>query len=79
MDIAESYSLWILLLLVYLDLGPTDWKYSGQDSAISIVTCYELDSLETECWWSRDFLCMSRMVPRYTQPFVQWVMGLSWG
>jgi hypothetical protein len=79
MDITENYSLSILLCLVYLDLGPTYWKYDSQDSAVSIVTCYQLDILEIECWWSRDFQCLSRLVPRYTQPFVQWVLVLSWG
>jgi hypothetical protein len=77
MDIAENYALYILLCLVYLDVGSTYWKYNAQDNAVCIVICYELRGLETGCWWSRDFLCVSRLVPRYTQPFVQWVLVFS--
>jgi hypothetical protein len=34
--------------------------YPGQDSSVSIGTCYRLDSLGIEFWWQQDFLHLSR-------------------
>jgi len=47
----------------------------GQDSAVSIMTPYRLDSVGFECWWG-DFPQLSTLAPTPTQPPVQWVPGV---
>jgi len=49
------------------------------DSVVAIVTHYRLDGLGIETWWGRDFLHLSRLVLRPTQPLIQWVPDLSRG
>ena len=51
----------------------------GQDSSVSIVTSYGLDSPGIKSRWGRDFLHLSRLAVEPTQPPIQWVPGLSWG
>jgi len=52
---------------------------SGPSSVDSIATAYGLDGLGIESRWGRDFLHLSRLALRPTQPPVQWVHGLSQG
>ena len=52
---------------------------SGLGSVVGIATAYRLDSLGIEFRWGRDFLHLSRLALRSTQPPVQWVLGLSRG
>ena len=51
----------------------------GQDSAVGIVTRYELDGLGIESRWTRDFQHPSRLALGPTQPPVQWILGHSRG
>ena len=52
----------------------------GQDSVVSIATCYELDGQGIETQWGRDFQHLSRPALGPTQqPPVQWVPGHSRG
>jgi hypothetical protein len=48
----------------------------GRDSSVCIATRYELDSLEIESRWARDFWHLSRQVLRLIQPPVEWILGL---
>jgi hypothetical protein len=51
----------------------------GPGSIVGIATAYRLDSPGIKSWWGQDFLHLSRLALRPTQPPVQWVPGLSWG
>jgi len=48
----------------------------GQDSMVSIVTCYRLDGPGMEPWWGQDFLHLSGQALGPTQPPVQWTLCL---
>jgi hypothetical protein len=54
-------------------------KNGGQDSSVSIMTCYGLDGPGIESQWGRDFLHKSSPALEPTHPPVQWVLGLSQG
>ena len=51
----------------------------GPGSIVGIVTAYGPDGLGIESQWGQDFLHLSRLALRLTQPPVQCVPGLSWG
>jgi hypothetical protein len=51
----------------------------GQDSAVSIVTHYGLDSMGIEYQSRQDFLHMSKLALGPIQPPKQWTLGLSRG
>jgi len=48
----------------------------GQDSSVSIMTCYGLDGPGIEFRWGQDFSHPSRPALGPTQPPIQWVPGL---
>ena len=48
----------------------------GEDSAVSVETCYGLDGLGIDSWWGRDFLQPSTPALGPTQPPIQWILGL---
>jgi len=49
----------------------------GQDSAVSIATCYGLDGMGIEYQRGQGFLHLSKPALGSTQPPMQWVVGLS--
>ena len=51
-------------------------KRVGWDSAVSIATCYGLDSPGIESQWGWDFPHLPRPALRPTQTPIQWVPGL---
>ena len=55
----------------FVMLTPYFWR--GQDSAVSIATCYRLDGPGIESQWGRDFPHSSRLASEPTQPPIQWV------
>jgi hypothetical protein len=48
----------------------------GQDSVVSVVTCYGLGGPGIKSWWGRDFLHLSELAPGPALPPVQWIPGL---
>jgi len=51
-------------------------KSDGLGSVVGIATAYGLDGPGIKSQWRRDFLHLSRLTLRPTQPPVQWVLGL---
>jgi hypothetical protein len=52
---------------------------SGQDSSISVATCYGLDGPGIDSQWRQDFLYPSRPALGPIQPPIKWVLCLSQG
>jgi len=52
---------------------------ADRDSAVGIATRYGLDGSRFKSRWGRDFLHPSGTSLEPTQPYIQWVPGLSRG
>jgi hypothetical protein len=53
-----------------------DRQTGGQDGVVGIATHHRLDRLQFKPFWGQDFPDLSRLVPRPTQPPLQWELGL---
>jgi hypothetical protein len=51
----------------------------GRDSVVDIATRYGMEGTRIESRWGRDFSHPSRTGLGRTQPYIQWVPGLSRG